>query len=68
VLEEIQFKKSSQDEIVKMIPGLIEEYKGIKTSRNDGAEVNWIMGKLREKALGIVSMKELMGLINPQTP
>ncbi len=67
VLAEVKFKKASHDEIVKLIPALMEVYKEIKTSRNDGVGANWIMGELREKALGNVSLKELRDLINPKT-
>lgn len=59
VLAEVNFIKASYDEIVKIIPSLISEYKEIKTSRNEGVGANWIMGKLREKALGNVSLGKL---------
>jgi len=66
VLVAVNFKKVPYDEIVKMIPALVEAYKEIKTSKNDGVGANWIMGKLREKALGNVSLRELRGYIFPK--
>ncbi|MBE0649158.1 MAG: Glu-tRNA(Gln) amidotransferase subunit GatE [Bacteroidales bacterium] len=63
VLAEVDYKKLSQDEIVKMIPTLLEDYNEIRTSKNDGAGANWVMGKLRKEALGNVALKELRGLI-----
>lgn len=59
VLATVNYKQTSPEEIVRMIPELIEEYKEIKTSVNDDAEVNWVMGELRRTALGNISMREL---------
>jgi len=59
VLAEVNYRKISHDEIVKMIPRLLEEYHEIKRSKKDGAGATWVMGKLRESALGNVSLPKL---------
>ncbi len=59
VLAEVNFKKHSTSEIKNMIPSLIDEYRKIKKSRNEGAGTNWVMGELRKKALGNVSLSKL---------
>ncbi|MFC2101606.1 Glu-tRNA(Gln) amidotransferase GatDE subunit E, partial [Bacteroidota bacterium] len=59
ILKEVGYKEVSRGEIEKMIPVLNDEYGKIKTSKNEGAGANWIMGELRKQALGNVSMQSL---------
>jgi len=59
ILTEVNFKVVSREEILTKIPPLVKQYQETKTSKNDGAGANWIMGKLRRSALGNISLREL---------
>ncbi|MBN1199104.1 MAG: hypothetical protein JXA23_07115, partial [Bacteroidales bacterium] len=59
VMAEIGFSEIPREEVAKMIPILKKEYRESRTSDNEGAEVRWLMGMLRKKALGNVSLSEL---------
>ena len=64
VLGEVDFKEISPNEIAKMIPSLIEEYKEIKTSKKEDAGAHWVMGELRKSAVGNISLASLSEEIN----
>jgi len=59
VLAEVDFREMSQDEIMELIQPLVEEYSEIKTSKRNNVGKNWIMGEVRKKALGNISLTEL---------
>lgn len=59
VLTSIRFKKVKKDEIFSKIPFLREKFSQVMISGEKQNEVNWIMGELRNTALGNIPMQEL---------
>lgn len=59
ILSSLNFKKSDPDEIIALIPFLKDKFKKIRRRNEAKVEANWIMGELRKKALGNISLKEL---------
>ncbi|MGD2246313.1 MAG: Glu-tRNA(Gln) amidotransferase subunit GatE [Candidatus Aminicenantes bacterium] len=59
VLTAIKYRKETKSNILKKIPYLKKKFKEICTTRNENAEVDWILGKLRKTALGNMPLKEL---------
>jgi len=59
VLTAIAFRKRTTEEILSYLPNLRKKYSEIKTSKRPGAEIDWIMGRLRPLAIGNVSLREL---------
>jgi glutamyl-tRNA(Gln) amidotransferase subunit E len=64
VLEYINFASLSTDSIVSLIPIMQEKFRHLKTSKNNGAELRWIMKQLQEKAIGNIPLSKLAGLIH----
>lgn len=64
LLEIVRFKKVSEDHIVSLIPFLQKKFAETAVVRNPQNEVNWIMGELRKKAIGNVSLKKLAAMLN----
>ena len=60
----IKFKKIQQEEIISKIPFLINKYKQIGYSNKPEAGKNWIMGELRNTAIGNINLTELHKLID----
>ena len=63
VLEHINFSKCSTDSILSLIQVMREKFSTLKTSKDEGAELRWIMKKLQEKAIGNIPLHELAGII-----
>lgn len=63
VLEYINFAARSTDSIVSLIKVMREKFNHLKTSKNNGAELRWIMKQLQEKAIGNIPLRELAGII-----
>jgi glutamyl-tRNA(Gln) amidotransferase subunit E len=59
VLESINFKRISKEKILSHIPFLKNKFNTIKKSDNEQNMINWIMGELREEAVGNISLNEL---------
>jgi glutamyl-tRNA(Gln) amidotransferase subunit E len=59
VLTTIQYRPVSEEEILDNIPVLKEKFKEISKSKEESAEILWIMGQLRPLALGNMDLKEL---------
>jgi glutamyl-tRNA(Gln) amidotransferase subunit E len=59
VLESINFKRISKEKILSHIPFLKNKFNTIKKSDNEQNAINWIMGELREEAVGNISLNEL---------
>ena len=59
VLESINFKRISKEKILSHIPFLKNKFNTIKKSDNEQNMINWIMGELREEAVGNISLTEL---------
>ena len=65
VLTSIGFKRRTKEEITAPIDYLVDKFREIKISKNDGThiEINWVMGQLNKQALGNMSLQELRGSI-----
>jgi len=63
VLVSINFKRIEEKEIVSYVPYLKEKFKTVCIKNTPEVEANWIMGELRKKAVGNISMKELHKVI-----
>jgi glutamyl-tRNA(Gln) amidotransferase subunit E len=59
ILVTIGFKEIPLEDIILKLPFLIKKYQQTRTSTNEGAGVNWVMGNLSTLALGNVSLSEL---------
>ncbi len=59
VLSSIEFAKNSRDKILAYIPVLKEKFEQRNGCSNREAEIRWIMGYLRKRALGNIPLKEL---------
>lgn len=59
VLKSIHFSKCSASSIISLIPITRGKFRRLKTSRDVGAELNWIMSDLQEKAIGNIPLHEL---------
>ncbi len=59
VLTSIKFKKRTKKELLAHISFFKEKYNSIGISKNHENEINWIMGQLRNQAIGNIDLKEL---------
>lgn len=59
VLNVINFKKLNKDVILQNIPFLLKKYQELGRSQDDQDRRNWIMGQIRNSAIGNISLKEL---------
>ncbi len=59
LLISIKYKPWSEKQILEDIPFLETKYCAIRKSKRPGARTDWVMGHLRTKALGNVSLKQL---------
>lgn len=59
LLISVKYKPFSVKQILEDIPFLENKYCAIRKSKRPGAMADWIMGHLRSKALGNMSLKEL---------
>ncbi len=64
VLESIHFKVVPKDEVLSHIPFLKKKYAEIGRSKDKKDEVNWIMGELKNLALGNIPFDELREIVN----
>jgi glutamyl-tRNA(Gln) amidotransferase subunit E len=63
VLVSINFKRIDKKEIVSYVPFLKEKFKTVCRKNNNETEASWVMGELRKKAIGNISMTELYKVI-----
>lgn len=63
ILLSINFKKVDPNEIIALVPFLKEKFKNVRRKKEKEAEAKWIMGELRAKAVGNISLKDLAGKI-----
>ncbi len=59
ILVTVNFKEVSSEDILAKVPFLIRKYSDIRTSKDDSAGRNWVMGNLSKLATGNMSLKEL---------
>jgi len=63
ILATIKFRKIHRDEILSNIPFMKEKFRQIRISDKPDVESNWIMGGLRNMAIGNISLSELKSVI-----
>lgn len=59
VLTTVDFREQTVDEIVEFLPALRRKYLEIRKREDHGAKTRWIMGQMRRRAVGNVSLREL---------
>ncbi len=59
MLNRINFKKLSEEEIISRIPEFRKEFSKIRISEDPKAENDWIMGKLNKMGRGNITLTEL---------
>jgi hypothetical protein len=64
ILVTLGFKSTSVAEIEGKLPFLVKKYKDIRTSSDDAAGHNWIMGNISKLAIGNVPLSILSKQIN----
>ena len=67
MLTTVGFRKADLAEILGHVPALSRKFRDINTSKNPGAETDWIMGNLRNIALDNVALKELKARIDKES-
>lgn len=63
LLEMIDYKKRDTKKLKSYLPSLNEKFDQIVTSPDPDARFHWLMGQVRKKALGNISLTELSQLI-----
>jgi len=63
LIEIIKFKKVSEEQVISLIPFLSKKFQETARVSNPANETNWIMGHLRKKALGNISLKKLSEIL-----
>ena len=66
ILNNSGYKKSSLEDIVAHMPDLRKKFAEIGITRTSRAEINWIMGFLRKRALGNMDLKELADAVGAE--
>jgi len=66
VLTAVEFREHTMDEILADAPSLIGKFREIATSHDPACAVNWIIGRLRPRALGNVALRELRSRIEKE--
>jgi glutamyl-tRNA(Gln) amidotransferase subunit E len=59
VLITVDFREQSAEEILEFLPILRRKFSDIRLDNNHEAEIRWIMGQMRKRAVGNVSLREL---------
>lgn len=59
VLGRVRYRPAGREEILKGVGALRREFQDIGHSNRTAAQVDWLMGRLRESALGNMPMREL---------
>ena len=59
VLTGINYKKRSMNEVIAPIDFLYEKFKDIRTSSDESADVNWLMGQVHKQARGNIVLSSL---------
>lgn len=64
ILTRIHFEKMEKSEIISKIQFLNEKFEAIRRSDEERDKQNWIMGQLRNIAIGNIQLKELADSLN----
>ncbi len=63
ILEQLNFKRRDKEKLKSYIPLLSEKFDQINSSKNPNAKFDWIMGQIRNKAMGNIPLSELSVLV-----
>ncbi len=63
ILTSIGYTRLTAEEVLSNMSFLKKKYESIRTSPNEHVRSHWLMGQLRERALGNMPMKELKSMI-----
>jgi len=66
VLTSLKFRKRSKETLLAPVDFLIEKFKAIRRSGNDKGTRDWLMGQIRNQALGNISLAELSQLVQQE--
>ena len=66
ILTSLKFKKRSQDELLAPVSFLIGKFREIRKSNNPDVTLNWLMGQIRNQAIGNIPLDEYSRLIQIQ--
>jgi glutamyl-tRNA(Gln) amidotransferase subunit E len=67
ILNELDFKEISENEIKGKLNFFINKFKEIRRSKDENAGPRWVMGKMYKIATGNISLKELSNMIHIPT-
>ena len=59
VLTTIDFREQRIEEILEFLPALRRKYLEIRKREGREAKIRWVMGQMRKRAVGNVSLREL---------
>jgi glutamyl-tRNA(Gln) amidotransferase subunit E len=59
ILNELNFKRVKAKDILSEIPILVEKFQSIKPGKDEADKTNWVMGQLRNLAMGNINLSEL---------
>ncbi len=63
ILEQLKFKRRDREKLKSYVPLLSEKFDQINTSKDPDAKFHWIMGQIRNKAIGNIALTELSILV-----
>ncbi len=63
ILEQLDFKRRDKEKLKSYIPLLSEKFDQINTSKEADAKFHWIMGQIRNKAIGNIALTELSNIV-----
>ena len=66
VLITLDYQQHSLKDILSYVPALKRKFREIKKSSSPLAEVDWIMGHLRKRAIGNVPLRELRAQVEKE--
>jgi len=66
ILTSLKFKKRTRDELLAPVSFLIGKFREIRKSENPAVTLNWLMGQIRNQALGNIPLNDYSRLIEIQ--
>ncbi|MFA8436229.1 MAG: Glu-tRNA(Gln) amidotransferase subunit GatE [Marinifilaceae bacterium] len=59
ILTSLKFRKRTVDELMAPVDYLVEKFREIRKSSQNGVDLSWLMGQLHRQAIGNIDLKEL---------
>ncbi len=63
ILEQLDFKRRDKEKLKSYIPLLSEKFDQINTSKEADAKFHWVMGQIRNKAIGNIALTDLAKIV-----